>query len=82
MTVVGVALLIALVTGISVTLWVAWPTLKAVREKQRVEYESRQGLLHVQQATYAAMDRLMREARGSSTHAPERFGRSTEDRDQ
>jgi hypothetical protein len=77
-TTVCVAFLIVLVVGISVTLWVAWPTLQAVRERQRVEYEARQGLLRVQQATYSAMDRLLREARTSSSQ-PQTFIRRPND---
>lgn len=64
--VLGAAFLVVLGVGITVALWVAWPTLQAVRERQRVDYETRQGLLRVQQATYHAMDHLMQEGRRGS----------------
>jgi len=61
--VIGIALLAVLGVVGGVALWVWWPTLQASRERQRIEYETRQGQWRAQQITYEAMDRLLREAR-------------------
>lgn len=59
LTVLAVVVLLALV----VVAVLAWPVIEAVRERQRVEQETRMAEWRLRQFAQAAMQRLLDEAR-------------------